>query len=290
MTPETVALRPGQAIPRVIRGGWQLAGDHGAVDRAAAIRDMEAFLDAGLTALDCADIYTGVEEMIGAFLADLRRRRPEAADRVQVHTKCVPDLARLPDLTAAEVEAIVDRSLQRLTLDRLHLVQFYWWDLSIGDPLAALEALKRCQAKGKIAHIGVTNWDAPQLAPFADAGIPLVSNQVQYSLLDRRAAVALAPWAATRDMHLLAYGTLAGGFLTERWLGRADPGFRFENRSLVKYRLIIDEFGPWEAFQALLATLKAVADRHGVTLDAVATLAMEAPCRSATLRRLRSRA
>jgi aryl-alcohol dehydrogenase-like predicted oxidoreductase len=129
MTAETADLRPGYAISRVIKGGWQLAGDHGPVDSSAAIADMEAFLDAGITSFDCADIYTGVEEMIGSFISDVRERRgAEVADRVQVHTKLVPDLARLSELTADEVEAIVDRSLQRLQIDRLHLVQFYWWD------------------------------------------------------------------------------------------------------------------------------------------------------------------
>ena len=64
---------------------------------------------------------------------------------------------------------------------------------------------------------------------------------------------------------------IAGGLLTEAWLGQPDPGFAFENRSLVKYRLIIDEFGPWDLFQTLLARLKQVGDRHGVSLSSVAT-------------------
>ena len=110
MTVETVELRPGYGISRVIKGGWQLAGDHGHVDRADAIGDMESFLDAGITSFDCADIYTGVEEMIGTFIADVRKRRgADIADKVQVHTKLVPDLERLPDLTATEVEAIVEQ-------------------------------------------------------------------------------------------------------------------------------------------------------------------------------------
>jgi aryl-alcohol dehydrogenase-like predicted oxidoreductase len=272
MTVETIDLRPGHRMSRVIRGGWQLAGDHGAVDRDTAVSDMEAFVEAGITTFDCADIYTGVEEMIGDFIASVRARRGAAfADRVVIHTKLVPDLGRLHDLRADEVEAIIDRSLARLRVDRLHLVQFYWWDLTLGTPVTALEVLKRCQEKGKIARLGVTNWDVAETAPFVAAGFDVVSDQVQYSLLDRRAAVALAPWAAAHDMGLLCYGTLAGGFLTEHWLGQPDPGFAFANRSLVKYRLIIDEFGPWEAFQTLLATLKSVGDRHGVSLSSVAT-------------------
>ena len=106
-TVETTHLRPDHPISRVIKGGWQLAGDHGEVDRHAAVRDMEAFLDAGITTFDCADIYVGVEEMIGDFVADIRQRRGAAvADQVRVHTKLVPDLGRLADLRADEVEKL----------------------------------------------------------------------------------------------------------------------------------------------------------------------------------------
>jgi aryl-alcohol dehydrogenase-like predicted oxidoreductase len=269
---ETTDLRPGHRISRVVKGGWQLAGDHGSVNRAAAIADMRAFVDAGITTFDCADIYTGVEEMIGDFIANLRRRRgAEAAERVVVHTKLVPDLSRLPDLRPDEVEAIIDRSLRRLQVDRLHLVQFFWWDLSLGNAIESLEVLKDCQRKGKIASLGVTNWDSAQIARFVEAGYDIASAQVQYSVLDQRPANGLADWARARDMQFLCYGTLAGGFLTERWLGQPDPGFAFSNRSLVKYRLIIDEFGPWELFQELLRCLGRIGEKHGVSLSSVAT-------------------
>ncbi|WP_127557074.1 aldo/keto reductase [Nioella ostreopsis] len=272
MTVETADLRPGHRISRVIKGGWQLAGDHGEVRREQAIADMEAFLDAGITTFDCADIYTGVEEMIGHFIADVRNRRgAEVADRVMVHTKLVPDLGRLADIRPDEVEAIVDRSLNRLQIERIPLVQFYWWDMSIGNAVEALDVLKDCQKKGKIANLGATNWNTPVMDRFCDAGFDVVSAQVQYSVLDRRPAGDFSDWGARRNVQILAYGTLAGGFLTENWLGKPDPGFAFENRSLVKYRLIIDEFGPWELFQALLQTLQAIGDKHGVALSSVAT-------------------
>lgn len=272
MTVETADLRPGHRISRVIKGGWQLAGDHGEVRREQAIADMEAFLDAGITTFDCADIYTGVEEMIGHFIADVRNRRgAEVADRVVVHTKLVPDLGRLPDIRPDEVEAIVDRSLKRLQIERIPLVQFYWWDMSIGNAVEALDVLKECQKKGKIANLGATNWNTPVMDRFCDAGFDVVSAQVQYSVLDRRPAGAFSDWGARRNVQILAYGTLAGGFLTENWLGKPDPGFAFENRSLVKYRLIIDEFGSWDLFQALLRTLQAIGDKHGVALSSVAT-------------------
>jgi aryl-alcohol dehydrogenase-like predicted oxidoreductase len=269
---EISQLRPGYAISRVIKGGWQLAGDHGPVDRAEAVRDMEAFLDAGISSFDCADIYVGVEEMIGEFIGEIRARRgARVANQVKVHTKLVPDLGLLETIQAADVEAIIDRSLKRLQIEQLHLVQFFWWDLSLGNPQIGLDALKRCQEQGKVAHLGVTNWDVAETQPFLDAGFDLVSTQVQYSLLDRRPENGLTDWGAAHDLRLLCYGTLAGGFLTEKWLGRPDPGFAFENRSLIKYRLIIDEFGPWALFQDLLSTLKAIGAKHGVCLSSIAT-------------------
>jgi aryl-alcohol dehydrogenase-like predicted oxidoreductase len=272
MSVETIDLRPDHTISRVIRGGWQLAGDHGPVDRAQAIRDMEAFVDAGLFTFDCADIYTGVEEMIGEFIADLRKRRgADAADKVCIHTKLVPDLTRLSDLRHDEVEAIVDRSLKRLQVDQLDLVQFFWWDLSLGNAVESLDILKTLKQKGKIKTLGTTNWDRQAMQRFVDAGFDIASAQVQFSVLDRRPQNGLTAWAAQNDMQLICYGTLAGGFITEKWLDVPDPGFEFENRSLIKYRLIIDEFGPWDRFQALLKALKAVGDKHGVSLSAVAT-------------------
>ena len=272
MTVETTHLRPGHEISRVIKGGWQLAGDHGTVDRSTAISDMEQFLDAGITTFDCADIYVGVEEMIGEFIADIRRRRGGSiAEKICVHTKLVPDLGLLETLQPSDVEAIIDRSLKRLQVDRLDLVQFYWWDFSLGSPLDGLAVLKDLQASGKIRNLGINNWDRKQISPFVEAGFDIAAAQVQYSVLDRRPAGGLADWAAAHDMQLVCYGTLAGGFLTENWLGQPDPGFQFENRSLIKYRLIIDEFGPWSLFQSLLSALKTVGDRHGVSLSSVAT-------------------
>ena len=153
----------------------------------------------------------------------------------------------------------------------MHLVQYFWWDLSIGDPHIGLDVLRRCQEKGKVAHIGVTNWDVTETQPFLAAGADIVSTQVQYYLLDRRPEHGLTDWAAANGLKLLCYGTLAGGFLTERWLDQPDPGFDFENRSPIKYRLLIDEFGTWQSFQGLLSILKSIGDKHEVSLSGVST-------------------
>lgn len=267
---ETFDLAPGYTISRVIRGGWQLAGDHGAVTRETVSDDLAAFYNAGITTFDCADIYTGVEEMIGDFRADmLNRRGAGALARLRVHTKLVPDLELLPTITGADVRRIIDRSLQRLRMERLDLVQFHWWDYDQPRYVEAALHLNALQAEGKIAHVSGTNFDAARVAEIAAAGVPFTTVQVQYSLLDRRPAGAFTALCEQLGTRLLCYGALAGGFLTDSWLGKPAPT-TLTNRSLIKYRLIIDEFGGWDLFQTLLRTLRRIADRHATTIAAVA--------------------
>ena len=263
-TIEHVELAPGYRIPRIIRGGWQLAGDHGAVDRERAVAEIAAFVDAGLDTVDGADIYTGVEDLYGDFNA---RRRAAALAPLQVHTKCVPDFDDLARVDAGYIRRIVERSLQRLRIDRLDLVQLHWWDYRVPGAVEAALALAALQREGLIRLVGGTNFDTPQTAAIRDAGVPLASMQVQYSLLDRRPERSLV----ALGVPLLCYGTLAGGFFSERWLGAPRPGAELSNRSLIKYLLVIEDFGGWDAFQALLRALKTIGGRHGVGLATVAT-------------------
>lgn len=265
-----LTLADGSRIPRLIKGGWQLAGGHGAVNEAQAIADMFAFANAGITAFDCADIYTGVEELIGKFLRAWHEWHGPNAPHVRIHTKCVPDLDALSTLTRADLEATVDRSLRRLGMERLDLVQFHWWDFGIPGYVEAALHLTEMQRAGKIAQLGVTNFDTPHLLELLDAGVPVVAHQLQCSLLDRRALGPMGALCTERHVRLLAYGALAGGFLHERWLGAPAPDEPLENRSLVKYRLIIDEFGGWEIFQRLLAELGRIAGRHDTSIGSVA--------------------
>ena len=275
MTVARITLRPGHQISRVIRGGWQLAGGHGPVDRDTTIADMIAFAEAGITTFDCADIYTGVEELIGAFrTAYGNLHGVEALAQIKVHTKLVPDLARLASVDRAYVRGIVETSLKRLQTERLDLVQFHWWDYTVPRYLEAIGWLNEMRAEGKVAHVGGTNFDSATSVEIIRSGVPLVSMQVQYSLIDTRAERLLARTALENDMWILCYGTVAGGFLGDFWLGKPEPHHPLENRSLTKYKLIIDDFGGWDLFQALLQTLRRIADRHDSDIATVASAAM----------------
>jgi aryl-alcohol dehydrogenase-like predicted oxidoreductase len=259
----------------VIRGGWQMAAGHSQTRAATAVDDMIAFADAGITTFDCADIYTGVEELIGAFrqrYTDLRGR--EAANAIKVHTKFVPDLDILPRITKQDVEHVIDRSLQRLRSERLDLVQFHWWDYGAPRWLETMHWLNEIRTAGKIACLGATNFDTAPMLAMLEEGVPLVSMQLQYSLLDRRPEKSLVEMAMRHGIALFCYGTVAGGFLSDRWLGKDEPSAPLENRSLVKYKLIVDECGGWEVLQNLLAALRRIADRHEIDIATIASAVM----------------
>ncbi|WP_062014474.1 aldo/keto reductase [Aureimonas sp. AU4] len=289
---QTIDLAPDYRISRVIRGNWQLAGGHGAVDARDAVDDLFAFADAGITTFDCADIYTGVEDIIGQFRERYRDERgSEAAGRLRVHTKFVPDLDALATISRADVEASIDTSLKRLRTERLDLVQFHWWDYDVPRYVEVAGWLNDLARAGKIRHVGGTNFDTPRAAELRRAGLPLFSMQLQYSLLDRRPEAGLLAEAAASGMAILCYGTVAGGFLSDRWLGQPEPREPLENRSLTKYKLIIDEFGGWDLFQALLRALRSVADRRSVDVATVASRAvLERPGVSAVIVGARNRA
>lgn len=267
MTIETITLAPGYTISRVAKGNWQLATRHGApYAQEDAVEDMRRFVEAGINAFDCADHYVGVEDTIGVF----RRKYPELARQLRVSTKYTPDAELLPRLTRRHVEEAVDTSLRRLGTERLDLVQFHWWDYDVPGCVQALLWLQELQQAGKVAHIGTTNFDVAHMREIVGAGVKLLSNQLQYSIMDLRPENGMVDFCREHGIHLLCYGTIAGGFLSDKWLGQSDPPQPYANRSLVKYRLIVEEFGGWDLFQALLAEMAAIARKHDSNIAAVA--------------------
>lgn len=272
---QRIKLAPDYEISRVIRGGWQLASGHGGVKSDDPIADMVAFADAGITTFDCADIYTGVEELIGRFRLRYRDLRGHAAlERIKVHTKFVPDLDVLPRIGKKHVAGVIDQSLRRLKMERLDLVQFHWWDYAAPRWLETAGWLEELRQAGKIHKVSATNFDTDHMVSIVEAGVPLTTMQVQYSLLDARPAKRMAEAAAKHGVWLLCYGTVAGGFLSDQWLGRREPAEPLENRSLTKYKLIIDDLGGWDFFQSLLIALRKIASGHDTDIATIASAAM----------------
>jgi len=258
-------LVPGYSVSSVINGCWQLTPDHGGgpASEAEVLRIFSELVEHGFTTFDCADIYTGVEQLLGRF----RRSLPDP-DLIQIHTKLVPDKATLHRLMADQVDAVIHRSLRRLGMERLDLVQFHWWDYHVAGLELLTERLLRAQQAGKIRLLGVTNFDTDHVRQLLEQDVPVVSLQTQYSLLDRRPEKQMTDFSRDNGVGLLPYGVLAGGFLTGKHLGTQPHSST--NRSLSKYRLIIEEAGGWGIYQDLLLVLSSIAQKHEVPLELVA--------------------
>jgi aryl-alcohol dehydrogenase-like predicted oxidoreductase len=269
-----VELVPSYQISPVIKGGWQLSVGHSLdrkIEDEVAIGDTITFIESGMSTLDFGDIYVGVEELIGKALARLKDRYGEDARKmVQLHTKYVPNEKSLSSFDVQDVRKIVDRSLARLGVDQVDLVQFHWWNYEAPHYLEAMAELFALKEQGKIRHVGITNFDLARTREFIEAGFKPASTQVQYSLLDRRVESGLGKYCEDNGIGIIAFGTVAGGFFSEKYLGRSEP-MEFATRSNVKYKLIIDDFGGWNLFQRLLLVLNTIARRHQTDIATISS-------------------
>ncbi len=258
-------LTPDLRICRVLNGLWQVSGAHGRIDPKAAIKEMFDYVDAGFTTWDLADHYGPAEDFIGEFRRQFIVTRGDAAwPGVQAFTKWVPRPGRM---TRQIVENAINVSLRRMAVPTLDLLQFHWWEYDDPGYLDALKYLADLQSEGKIRHLALTNFDTEHLKTITDHGIRIVSNQVQFSLVDRRPEIAMISFCREHNIQLLTYGTVCGGLLSEKYLGKPEPhGRELNTVSLEKYKMMIDTWGGWGLFQELLATLKQVADKHRVSI------------------------
>lgn len=175
-------------------------------------------------------------------------------------------------MTAYVVRDGVRKRLERLGVERLDLLQFHWWDYRHPGYLDAMAELMRLREEGLIGHLGVTNFDTAHLRVLVKNGIEIATNQICFSLLDRRAADGMTDFCLEHGVRLLAFGTLGGGFLSERWQVNDPPAAAaVGDWSKMKYRRYIEAAGGWAVFQGLLRTLADVAEKHGVSIANVAT-------------------
>ena len=178
-------------------------------------------------------------------------------------------------MTREIVESNIDVSLRRMNVEALDMLQFHWWDYGDTRYLDALSNLVRLRDEGRVRHLGLTNFDTATLERIVDGGFGIVSNQVQYSLVDLRPEVKMAEFCQEHGIRLLTYGTLCGGLLTDSYLGQREPApWELNTASLRKYKQMIDVWGGWDLFQELLTTLNAVASEHGVSSANVAIRCM----------------
>jgi aryl-alcohol dehydrogenase-like predicted oxidoreductase/enamine deaminase RidA (YjgF/YER057c/UK114 family) len=262
---ERITLAPDLAINRVITGLWQIADmerDGRVLDLDATAEAMAPYVDAGFTTFDMADHYGSAEIIAGKF----RAAHPSPA--TQLFTKWVP---KPGPISRDDVRVAVERAVDRLQGQPIDLMQFHAWTFADAHWLDALSYLADLRTEGLLRHIGVTNFDAAHLRIAVASGIPIVTNQVSFSLLDQRAAGRLSDVCLQYGVKLLAYGTVAGGLLSGRWQARPEPPKDdLTTWSLMKYGRFLQAAGGWNALQRVLDVTSVIAKKHGVSMANVA--------------------
>jgi aryl-alcohol dehydrogenase-like predicted oxidoreductase/enamine deaminase RidA (YjgF/YER057c/UK114 family) len=263
-TVERCELAPGYSISRAMIGLWQIADmerNGQSLNLEATADAMVPYVEAGFTTFDMADHYGSSEVIAGLHL------KRHASD-VQLFTKWVPT----PGPSSREdVRAAVQRALDRMQTDQLDLLQYHTWNYADPSWLDTLFHLQELKEDGLIRYLGLVNVDTAHLRIALHSGFDIVSNQVCFSLIDQRAKAGMTELCQEHGIKLLAFGTVAGGFLTERWLGKPEPQLdKLETWSEMKYKRFIDAAGGWKVFQDLLHTVNDVAQRYGVSIANVA--------------------
>ena len=272
--PERIELAPGYSISRIITGLWQVADiekEDGSMDLGPAASALVDYAESGFDTFDMADHYGSAELIAG----HARRKMQEndsanrSSSQARFHTKWCP---KPGEMTSQKVRDAVLLSAERLETEQIDLMQFHWWNYEHPHYLEAMEGLQKLKQEGLILNLGLTNFDTEHLHLLLQEGIQIISNQVVVSLLDRRALGDMSRLCLQHGIKLLAYGTVGGGFLSDRWLGKEEPSLsRINDWSKMKYKRFIDQTGGWEKFQQILKVLDWIARKKEVSITNVAT-------------------
>jgi aryl-alcohol dehydrogenase-like predicted oxidoreductase/enamine deaminase RidA (YjgF/YER057c/UK114 family) len=255
-------------ICKITSGLWQVSGGHGTIEFNTAVQSMVDIYNRGFTTFDMADHYGPAEDITGAFYEQIKSNGfPNG--KPQIMTKWVPEPGVMNE---SVVRSGIEKSLKRLKTDSLDLLQFHWWDYLDPRYLSAMEELTKLKEEGLIRKIGLTNFDAAHAGVISDSGFSVASNQVHFSLLDERPVYDMKSYCEKHGVKLLCYGTVAGGFLSEKWMGKNEPSFEdvSGNWSLMKYLRFIQTSGTWQKFQDLLSVLSGIAEKHEVGISNIA--------------------
>ncbi|KAI0351111.1 Aldo/keto reductase [Trametes cingulata] len=253
------ALAPATTLPRIWIGLWQLSSNAWGSAPAQKVRDaMADYVAKGYVAF--ADHYGPAEDLFGQFIKHLPEGgRPFGATKWSVFEPM--------RVTFEAVQAAVEKSCMRMQTDRIDLLQFFWKDYQDRSYVDALQYLLQLRSSGRIRNLGLCNFDTRRTDEVCTVFGPgcIVSNQVAFSIIDIRPLHGMDDICQRHNIKVLAYGTLCGGLLTDRWLGQPEPELYSGglNPSQRKYLdVILKAWGTWELFQTLLRALRDIADRH----------------------------
>jgi aryl-alcohol dehydrogenase-like predicted oxidoreductase len=210
----TTLGRTGLRVSRIAFGTWQLGGDWGPTDESAAITAIRRAADQGITLFDTAQAYGygASEQLLAKALTGLDRSKLVIATKGGLRPGEVGGANR--DSSPAWITAGVESSLRALHTDYIDLYQVHWPDPAV--PFAdTAKTLAKLVADGKIRHVGVSNFDAGQMAEFS-AALQVETLQPPYHLFRRDIEASILPYTAAHDIGVLVYGPLAHGLLSGR--------------------------------------------------------------------------
>ena len=267
MSTDRYQLTPELEISRAITGLWQIADmekNGRTLDPAKTSKFMAGYAEQGLDTFDMADHYGSAELIAGYF-----KSHAALGNKVQLLTKWVPQPG---PVTREQVRAAVKERLDRLQATKIDLLQYHSWNFANPYWLDTLLYLQELKEEGLIGALGTTNFDTAHLRIAKSSGVELVSNQISYSLIDQRGAGQMADYCFDNGIAILAYGTLCGGFISQKWLGRSEPTAQeLTNWSLLKYKRFIDAAGGWGKFQNVLAVLDQISKETNKSISTIAS-------------------
>ncbi|MDX8148471.1 aldo/keto reductase [Lentzea sp. BCCO 10_0061] len=216
--------RSGLRVSRTALGTMTWGRD---TDADEAATQLMAFADAGGTLVDTADVYSEgeAERLLGTLLDEVVPR-----DELVLATKAVARRTEGPFGGGASRGALLsalDGSLRRIGVDHIDLWQLHAWDA--GVPIEeSLSALDHAISSGKVRYAGISNYSGWQLATAAltPTTFPLISTQVEYSLLERGIEREVAPAARHHGLGLLPWAPLGRGVLTGKYRNGTPPDSR----------------------------------------------------------------
>ncbi|WEW57046.1 hypothetical protein PRK78_002505 [Emydomyces testavorans] len=238
------------SVPRLFVGLWQLSSPAwGSAPRSRIMAEFQKYVDAGFTAFDMADHYGDAELLFGRF----RSSYPGPKSIFCATKYCV--FAPIPQTEEVVHEAVSQR-LRNIKSETVDLLQYHWQHIMQADP--------------RVTNLGLCNFDTKRMKEVLEAGINIVTNQVQ-----------------------------CGGFLAEKWLGKPAPEAFSEAMTpslrkvtslppslppylpslpsrpptktpIIQYLEMITIWGGWPLFQTLLSTLSTIAAKHSASISTVA--------------------
>jgi aryl-alcohol dehydrogenase-like predicted oxidoreductase len=207
----TILGKSGLEVSQIAFGTWQLGGEWGPTDGAAATEAIRRAAERGVTFFDTAQGYGfgQSEQLLAAALRDLHREDLVIATKGGLR----PDGAGIVrDASAAWIREGVESSLRALGTDYVDLYQVHWPDPATPFEETADE-LGKLVADGKILHVGVSNFGVEQMEAFS-ATLPVETLQPPYHLFRREIEAGVLPYTAAANIGVLVYGPLAHGLLS----------------------------------------------------------------------------